>query len=182
MRVVFPAPEAPTIDTNSPPSIFAPLPLPPAQDEVFVMGDGPDTASVDPTEITILSEDDIGLATAIIIAELIKDPNVQWVAITAGGIVVGYATAGASVYVQALAAGSYAATTNYVTSEGKSNQNSSTLYSGAKDTAIGLTPLPPVVQAAISITVDKTVEVLSQAPGLNNSSTRPGGWVNTFSK
>ncbi len=176
-----------SVDTtsNMAPSYFAPITLsPPVKDNVFVM-DPPtqDTSSVDPTEITILSEDGIGYATAVLIAEVMKDPNVQWVAITAGGILVGYATAGAGlpVYAQAVAAGTFAAATTYATRSGQPGQAASTAYSGVKDLAVGFIPVPPPVQAGFSIAIDKTIDLVSQAPGLNSSGHGSGGYAQTYS-
>jgi len=171
-------------ESNAPPSIFSPLPLFPGQDNVFVMGDGPDTTSVERTEIAIVSEDDIGQYVADLVAQLSQDPNVQWITITATGIFIGYATAGYGlpVYAQAIAGGTFSAAANYATSDGKANRTSSTVYSGVKDVAIGFIPIPPPAQAAASWGVDKVKDILPEAPSHRGSSNSSGGWGNTYSK
>jgi hypothetical protein len=170
-------------ESKIPPPIYSSLPLFPGQDTDFIMGDGPDTTSVDRTEITILSEEDIGQATAEIIAQLSQDPNVQWVVITAAGIFIGYATAGAGlpVYAQAVAGGTFSAAVNYASSEGEANQASSTAYSGVKDVVIGFIPIPPPAQAAVSWFVDKVKEILPEFPSHRKSSNSSGGYGRTFS-
>jgi len=77
--------------------------------------------------------------------------------ITAGGIAVGYATGGCSVYTQAAAGGAYSGVTTYVSNSGKpKGEQSSTAFSVAKDIAIAFIPkTTPGQQAAISKVVDE---------------------------
>ena len=172
--------------TNDPPDGFVPINLDPLpMDQTLVTEDLTDTSSVEQTEITILNEDDIGQDVidnmGAILVDLMNDPNVQWIAITTGGIIIGYATAGAGlpVYAQAIAAGTWAATTTYYT---KNGDPGSTAYSGGKDFVVGFVPVPPPAQAAISWGTDKTGEIVSQAPSLNSRGTGSGGYTQTYAK
>ena len=177
-------PQAET-ETKAPPPFFVPINLsPPELDTTFVMGPPPETSSVGPTQITILSNEDLGEGMAEIIGILIQDPSVQWITITAGGIFVGYASAGAGlpVYMQAVAAGTYAAATTYATRSGQPDQTGSTTYSGVKDLAVGFIPVPPPAQAGISLAIDEAVDLASQAPGLQNPGHGPGGYAPTYSR
>lgn len=78
----------------------------------------------------------------------------QWVVITTGGILVGVATGGSSILVQAVAAGTYSGLTAY----GTGGTGSDAAYSGTKDAVIALIPVDPVSQAGISLVVDEAVE------------------------
>ena len=166
-----------------PPPGFLPIPLGPVEaDTTYVTEEPFDTRSVAATEITILVDEPL---TPEEIAAILQDPHVQWVAITAGGILIGYATAGMGlpVYGQALAGGAFSAATSYATSDGKV---SSTIYGGIKDTAIGFIPVPPPAQAAISAGVDVIAEDIRRnvayAPAFRKRSTRAGGYSHTYSR
>jgi hypothetical protein len=82
----------------------------------------------------------------------------DFILITTGGIVLGYATAGAgwSVLGQAAASGSYAGITTHLTSDG--NSGDETTRATIQDFAIGFIPVPPPAQAAISFVLTKNRE------------------------
>jgi len=92
--------------------------------------------------------------------------------ITAGGIAVGYATGGYSVYTQAAAGGAYSGATTYVGNMGKpKGEQSSTTYSVAKDVAIAFIPkTTPGQQAAISKAVDQVKAAIMQSLPQDNFS------------
>lgn len=140
-------------EADTPPSNFEPIVL----DDTYVM-DPPETTSVDPTPETVLDEDDLGLtseAMANLLAEIADDPNVKFVAVVTGGIIVGYATAGLGLptYAQGLASGTFT-----VWAGGSAT-------SGVKDFFISYIRVPPPVQSGISIAVDQTAEAASAAIG-----------------
>ena len=94
--------------------------------------------------------------------------GIKFLAITAGGIAVGYLTAGLSLGLQMFAAGAYAGTVSVASGDSAE----ATANSSAQDVVIGAIPAPPPVQAAISIAV---TEARAAAPETAPSSSRGTG-------
>ena len=149
--------------TSTIPAGFIPIPLDSIPtDTVFVDPENPDTKSAAQTEITIVSQDElggdvlnIGDDAAALVDDLLRNPDVQTVVIIGGGIAIGFGTGGSSAMVQVMAGGSWSAATSYVQSKGS---GSAAAYSGTKDAVIALIPVDPVSQAGISMVVDEFVE------------------------
>ena len=138
-----------------------------------------DTSSVARTEPLVLTGESVyDLANALAHCE-----GIRFAVVVSGGILVGYATGGCSIYIQAAASGGYSMAVTHIDNTGKpANEQSSSIYSGVKDTAIAFIPVPPPAQAAISIGVDKGIEVIQELPSIKNPSTGPGGFTNTFNR
>lgn len=162
-----------TRESNNPPPAYQPVdPSTLGVGDVFVSVQPDDTTSVEPTEPVVLEDESVYDLTVA----LAHCPAVKFVIVTGGGILVGYATAGTSIVVQALAAGGYSMAMTHIDNTGKpANEQSSRVYSGVKDTAIAFIPVPPPAQAAISVGVDKTIEAITEPPAIKNPSPTPGG-------
>lgn len=110
-----------------------------------------------------------------------EEAAIQEAVVTGGGILIGYATGGFSVYVQVAAAGTWAGTTTFVVNVVKDEQSSVT-YSVTKDALIGFIPVSPPAQAAISKGVDKVKDLVMQAPSIQHPSPGPGGFAQTYAR
>lgn len=149
--------------SSTAPAGFIPIPLDSIPtDIVFVDPEVSGAGSAPRTEITIVSQDelggdvlDIGDDAAALVDDVLRNPNVHTVVIIGGGIAIGFATGGASATVQVIAGGSWSAATAYVQSKGS---GSAATYSGTKDAMIAMVPVDPVTQAGISMVVDELVE------------------------
>jgi hypothetical protein len=89
----------------------------------------------------------------------------EFIMVTTGGIVIGYATGGAgwSVLGQAAAGGAWSGTTSYVLSD---DDNAGEQAAGAaiQDFAVGFVPVPPPAQAAISYGITQIREQIPARP------------------
>jgi hypothetical protein len=86
----------------------------------------------------------------------------DFILITTGGIVLGYSTAAAgwTILGQAAASGTYSGVTTYLTSD--ENVGDQTTRAAIQDFAVGLIPVPPPAQAAISIGINKIREQIPE--------------------
>lgn len=158
-----------TSGSTVPPSVFEPLDL--GVDDVYVMPGTPE--SVEPTEVLVLDDR---------VSPEEMDALVT-IAVLGGGILIGYSTGGYVIYVAAGAGGTYSVATTHMQNIGKpESERTSLIYVGVKDTAIGLVPVSPPAQAAISMGVDEVKNVIMEAPAINNPSPGPGGFAPTYSR
>lgn len=101
------------------------------------------------------------------------------VVVSGGAILIGYATGGFSVYVQAAAAGTWTGSTTLVLNIVK-DEDKSYAYGISKDALIAFIPVKPEVQVLIGKGVDKVKDVVMQAPSIQHPSRGPGGFAPTY--
>ncbi|MBC2737392.1 MAG: hypothetical protein HF981_23715 [Desulfobacteraceae bacterium] len=89
----------------------------------------------------------------------------EFIMVTAGGIIIGYATGGAgwTVLGQAAAGGAWSGTTSYVLSD-DDNPGEQAVDAAFQDFAVGFVPVPPPAQAAISYGITQIREQIPARP------------------
>ena len=93
----------------------------------------------------------------------------EFIMVTSGGIIIGYATAGAgwTVLGQAAAGGTWSGTTTYALSD-DDNAGEQAAGAGIQDFAVGFVPVPPPAQSALSLIITKIRECLPSLPSTFN--------------
>jgi len=89
----------------------------------------------------------------------------EFIMVTAGGIIIGYATGGAgwTVLGQAAAGGAWSGTTSYVLND-EDNPGEQAVDAAFQDFAVGFVPVPPPAQAAISYGITQIREQVPARP------------------